>query len=99
MAKKKDVEVSDFEQIETICLDAQPDVGTNGMLIDWPSDQFGITKDLKAVVRQLASRIAGHADKKALVDSVLIMAIAHIKLKFDADAEARELRLQEAAEA
>lgn len=91
------VSLSEIEMIEAIALAAAPDVGTNGLAIDWPSDPYGLTKDLKTAIKQVASRIAGHADKKALVSATLIKAIAHLKVKFEADAAIRDARLAEAA--
>lgn len=94
----EEVTADEIEMIEAIALAAAPDVGTNASLIVFPSDPYGLTKDLKVAIQRVASRIAGHADKKALVNAVLIKAIAHIKVKFDSDVKIREARLQEAAE-
>ena len=94
----EEVTRDEIEMIEAIALAAAPDVGTNASLIVFPSDPYGLTKDLKVAIQRVASRIAGHADKKALVNAVLIKAIAHIKVKFDSDVKIREARLQEAAE-
>lgn len=95
----EEVTRDEIEMIEAIALAAAPDVGTNASLIVFPSDPYGLTKDLKVAIQRVASRIAGHADKKALVNAVLIKAIAHIKVKFDSDVKIREARLQEAEQA
>ena len=90
-----EVDASEILTIEDLAMKAAPNTSGNVANLVWPTDQYGLTKDLKTAVTQLASRVAGHPDKKQLVDAVLIIAIAHIKAKFDGDTIARELRLAE----
>lgn len=71
-------------------------IGTNPTLLPWPTDPWGLTKDLKYAITQLGSRIAGHADKKALVDAVLAIGLEHLELKYKQDAAIRAKRIQAA---
>lgn len=72
-------------------------VGANPALLPWPTDQWGLTKDLKQAITQLGSRIAGHEDKKELVDATLAVALAFLEAKYEQDAEIRAARIAEAA--
>lgn len=61
------------------------DITANAALLSFPNDRFGITKDIKKAMTQAASRIAGDAQKKALVLEVIDILLQHIDVKFEAD--------------
>lgn len=65
-------------------------VTSNGSLIRFPSDRFGVTKDIKKAGLHAASRIAGNAEKKELVLAVIDIMVEHINLKFAADVAYRK---------
>ena len=65
-------------------------VTSNGSLIRFPSDRFGVTKDIKRAVLHAASRIAGNKEKKELVLTAIDMLVEHVNLKFDADVSYRK---------
>lgn len=60
-------------------------VGTNAALIAFPTDKWGVTKDLKKTIISLASRVAGDVEKKKLVDETLALLVEHLNIKFEAD--------------
>lgn len=68
----------------------QYEVGGNAALITFPTDRYGITKDIKTAIIRAASRIAGDPHKKALVDEVLAILSKHVEIKFNADRAYRE---------
>lgn len=61
------------------------EVSANAALINFPTDRYGITKDLKTAFIRTASRIAGDDNKKELVDKVLELLTLHMNIKFKAD--------------
>lgn len=69
----------------------QPDKRTahapsaNPALLTFPTDRWGVTKDLKKALIHVASRVAGDPNKKALVDEVLKILVLHLNAKFKAD--------------
>lgn len=67
-------------------------ISHNPALIEWPTDIWGLTKDLKKEFLKAASRINGQADKKALLDSTLAIAHAHLESKFKKDASILDAR-------
>ena len=78
-------DVSD-ESVEEITPEvANTDVPTNPNDLVWPTDVWGLTKDLRAAIVQAASRINGHEDKKALIDATLKIALAHLENKYTRD--------------
>jgi len=68
-------------------------VPANAALIEWPTDVWGLTKDLKKAVVFLASRIGGHADKKELADRTIAIALAHIESKFDVESKSHAKKI------
>lgn len=61
------------------------EIGTNAALLSFPTDRFGITKDIKKALTSAASRIAGDDSKLALVQEVLDILSKHIVAKHKAD--------------
>lgn len=90
---------SEMELIADIVLKAVPDVSPNPAQVDWPTDPWGLTKDLRDAITRLGSRIAGHVDKKELVNQTLVIALAHLEVKFEQDADALNARLEAALQA
>jgi hypothetical protein len=70
------------------------EVHHNAMKLTWPSDPWGLTKDLKGAFTSLASRIAGDEAKKALVDEVLKVGLGHLQAKFEHDNALRKAAAQ-----
>lgn len=64
--------------------------GANPALLDFPTDRWGITKDIKTAITRAASRIAGDEGKKALVDEVLRILVLHLNAKYKQDHAYRE---------
>lgn len=70
---------------------------SNPALINWPTDIWGITKDVKKAIVAATARVNGQADKKAVLDSVLRIALAHLEARFEADSTLRAKRIEKAA--
>lgn len=62
---------------------------SNAALLTFPTDRWGITKDLKIAFTNVASRIAGDENKKRLVEEVLAILTEHLNEKFKVDAGKR----------
>lgn len=60
----------------------------NPALIEWPTDLFGITSEFRKAVLALGQRVAGHEDKKAVVDATLLVAVQYLEAKFAQDNDA-----------
>ena len=71
-------------------------VSHNAALIEWPTDIWGLTKDLKKAFLVVASRINGQEDKKELVDAVLRVAHLHLEAKYTKESELRAARIAKA---
>jgi hypothetical protein len=72
------------------------DVSHNPSQIEWPTDIWGLTKDLKKAFLAAASRVSGQADKKELVDAVLKIAHRHLEAKYSKDSAFRAARIEKA---
>lgn len=71
-------------------------VSHNPTFLEWPTDVWGLTKDLKKAVVALANRVKGQPDKKALVEATLEVALAHIEARYTHDSKLREARIEKA---
>lgn len=60
-------------------------ISANPSLIVFPTDRFGVTKDVKKALLHAASRIAGDEKKKELVLEVIEICKEHLELKFKED--------------
>lgn len=69
-------------------------VSSNPALLTFPTDRFGITKDIKKAMVTTASRIAGDANKKELVEEVLAILVEHMNIKFEQDKAYRAALLE-----
>ena len=69
----------------------------NPAMIEWPTDIWGLTKDLKKEFLKAASRVGGQADKKALLDATLEIAHEHLEAKFEKDNAHLAARIEKAA--
>ena len=67
-----------------------PIVSHNSTLVEWPTDTWGFTTELKAAIINVASRVQGAADKKLMVDQVFNIGRAHLEAKFAIDSSIRE---------
>lgn len=68
----------------------------NPTFLMYPTDKWGLTKDLKAAFASVASRIAGSSDKKALVDEVIRIGLGHVEAKFSVDKIKRDEQMAKA---
>lgn len=59
-------------------------------LVEFPTDRWGLTKDLKAACIALASRINGSEDKMSLVQETLRVCVGHIQMKYESDLAIKE---------
>lgn len=64
-------------------------ISGNPALLVFPTDRYGVTKDIKTAMIRAASRIAGDTAKKALVLEVVDILLKHIEHKFVADNDYR----------
>jgi hypothetical protein len=64
-------------------------LSANAALLSFPTDKWGLTKDVKKAIIHMASRIAGDPGKKALADATLKILLEHLELKVQADAQYR----------
>ena len=71
-------------------------ISHNSAFLEWPTDVWGLTKDIKRALVDVASRLNGHEDKKALLDATLAVALGHVEAKYAHDAELRTARIKEA---
>lgn len=78
--------------------DPAPKVSHNVSMLEWPTDIWGLTKDLKSALTYIASRINGQPDKKELVSKVLEIGTAHIEAKYALESEQRAARIAKEAE-
>lgn len=63
-------------------------------LLEFPTDQWGLTKDLKTALIAVASRVNGHPDKLELVEQTLEVLLVHLKAKYRNDALARGVAVE-----
>lgn len=66
------------------------EVSSNPALLQFPTDRWGLTKDLKKAVTQLTSRIAGDPAKKELADAVFKVLMEHYEIRFKQDKAYKE---------
>lgn len=73
----------------------------NAATLQFPTDQWGFTSGLKKEVLKAASAVQGQTDKHDLLVGTILVLLAHIKARKDADAayRVRRLEIQAAAEA
>lgn len=67
------------------------EVSHNGLLLDWPTDVWGFTRELKAALIATASSCRGSPDKKAILDRVMAIGLAHIDAKYKNDVASKDL--------
>lgn len=58
---------------------------SNPTMLAFPTDKWGITKDIKKAFIEAASRVAGDEQKKALVLATVDVLLEHLDAKFDRD--------------
>lgn len=67
--------------------------GPNAAALEFPTDQWGFTSGLKKEVLKAASSVQGQTEKHELLVGTILVLLAHIKARKDADAEYRLQRL------
>lgn len=75
-----------------------PAISHNPAFLEWPTDIWGLTKDVKKAFVVLANRVKGQPDKMELVERTLEVALGHLNARYQHDNELRAAR-QEKAEA
>lgn len=68
----------------------------NFAALEFPTDVYGMTRELRAAVQALSSRIDGSEDKKKLVNATVAIIVKHIKAKTEYEAENRAERVAKA---
>lgn len=61
----------------------------NSSFLVFPTDIYGLTKDLKKAIIASASRINGHEDKYKLFHDTLAVGLKHIEARYGEAIEAR----------
>lgn len=90
--KKERTRVTDRRRL---ALKSTDGTTANSAHLEWPTDRWGVTKDLKKALTDVASRIAGDQAKKELTDEVLRIGLAHLEAKFTQDHTYRATRQKE----
>lgn len=69
---------------------------SNPMHVQWPTDPWGFTRELRKAILLAASKTAGDKDKKKLLDETLAVGLSFIEAKFKSDEAHRAQRLARA---
>ncbi len=77
--------------------EANTGANSNPTNLVFPTDRWGVTKDLKKAFIYTASRVAGDEAKKQLVDDTLAILLEHLEAKFKVDAKVRKVVLSQEA--
>jgi len=80
---------SSFKRLKREDYTTKDGIHANPTFVKFPTDRWGLTKDLKAALIAVASRMVGAEDKKALVDEVLRVGVGHIEAKYALDNQKR----------
>ena len=65
--------------------------------IEWPTDKWGFTRELRKAVLQTASKLKGDADKKKLLDATLEVAIEFLEVNYESSQRERKRMLDKLA--
>lgn len=71
----------------------------NPAQLEFPTDKWGFTSEIKKSVLKAASTIRGSQDKHDLVIAILAVLIQHIKLRQNPDRELQSERIQRQTDA
>lgn len=82
VATKKNERVADRSDVDG--------AHANARFLAFPTDKWGVTKDVKKSMVSMASRIGGDAQKYALAKATLEILMSHMDQKFEADKAYRE---------
>lgn len=70
---------------------------TNHMLLKYPTDKWGFTRDLRKAAAKTASRLSGDKDKKRLLDETMEIILTYFDDKYKADSASRKTLLDNIA--
>lgn len=73
--------------------------GANPAALQFPTDKWGFTSQIKTQVLKAASTVKGSDDKHALLVGTLAVLIAHVKARLESDKNEQKLRLERIAAA
>ena len=102
-ADAKSVAASALTQVDKAA-EAKPksqkpvDVSHNPAFLLWPTDVWGLTKDVKKAFVAVAHRVKGQPDKMKLLEDTLDVAMKYLDARYNHDRELRELREKRAKE-
>lgn len=68
----------------------QSNIETNPALLSFPTDRFGLTREVRKALLTASSRVLGDPVKKALMDETLTILIKHMNAKFEIDSARRK---------
>lgn len=68
-------------------------VSDNPAAIQWPSDQWGFTSEVRKAISLAAGKLGGSKEKEALLIGTIMVGLAHVKKRSEKDKRNRELRL------
>lgn len=69
-------------------------VAVNPAQIRWPTDEHGITGDLKRAITKAAMAAKGNKDKEATIIATLQVGFAHTRKRIVKDAEEQAARIE-----
>jgi hypothetical protein len=70
---------------------------SNPTKINWPTDKWGFTRELRKAVTLTAAKLKGDADKKRLLDDTLEVAIEFLEVNFESSKRERKRMLDKLA--
>lgn len=78
------------EQLKELC----DNVAVNPAQIKWPTDEHGITGDLKRAITKAAMAAKGNKAKEATIIATLQVGFAHTRKRIIKDAEEQAARIE-----
>ena len=76
---------------------AKVKMDSNPTKIEWPTDKWGFTRELRKAVTITASKLKGDADKKKLLDDTLEVAIEFLEVNYESSQRERKRMLDKLA--
>lgn len=70
---------------------------SNPTKIDWPTDKWGFTRELRKAICITASKLRGDADKKRLLEATLEVAIEFFEVSYESSQRERKRALEKLA--
>ena len=76
---------------------AKVKMDSNPTKIEWPTDKWGFTRELRKAICITASKLRGDADKKRLLDATLEVAIEFLEVNYESSQRERKRALDKLA--